>query len=349
VNRRGSARTGWTLDFARASARVLSMLSFEIVGYALRSPRDWYINTSKGRDAAEPAAEQLMGGSPLFRGVGKAPSVVNTTMVGVSVWESVVLVIWAGAPSTAFEWDRLERNRRCQRFSVSVTPAAHGMEARWEDADGQLLRHVVILNGELVTNLGDARIFDEHADTDTSLTVREGRLPATTVKRLLAEAGEDEVKTYDGRRYVRTSDPALLHQARIMHIDRRRRTWVAVDQTGKINTLYDPLADLSGRPDPDRLALEVVQAWFGIDLEDDDQAPPVSRYAWPASPDIQGLTPAIRTIQQDQTAFFALLATATFDDVAERVADRYDLHLHDAYDLLKEPLLNLIPHRPTTS
>jgi len=326
------------------------MLSFEIVGYAPRSPRDWYVNTSKGRDAAEPAAEQLMGGSPLFRGVGKAPSVVNTTMVGVSVWESVVLVIWAGIPSTAFGWDRLERNPRCQRFSVSVTPAAHGMEARWEDAEGHLLRHVVILNGELVTNLGNAHLVDETADTDTSLAPAwEKRLPAKAVTRLLGEAAEDQIKTYDGRRYVRTDDPALLHQARIVHTDRRRQTWVALDQNGTINTLHDPLADLSGTLDPDRLALHVVQAWFRVDLTDDDQAPPVLQYTWPASRDIRGLTKAIRTIQQDQTGFFALLAAATFDDAAERVADHYDLHLQDAYALLEEPLLNLIPHRPTTS
>jgi hypothetical protein len=73
----------------------------------------------------------------------------------------------------------LERDPRSQRFFVSVSPAAYGMEARWDDAEGQILRHVVISGGDLVTNAGDARLVDEHADTDYSLRPAwENRLPA---------------------------------------------------------------------------------------------------------------------------------------------------------------------------
>ncbi|WP_091413533.1 hypothetical protein [Friedmanniella luteola] len=324
------------------------MLSFEIVGYAPRSPRDWYIHPSKGRDTAEPLASRLMGRGPLFRGVGKASTVVGQDVVGISVWGPVVLIIWSGTPASAFNWDDLQRDPKCQRFSVSVTPAANAMEARWEDANGQVMRHVVVSDGELVTNVGDASLVDEGADTDTSLApVWDNRLPATTVKRLLADASEDEIKVYDRRRYVRSDDRDLLYEARIVHTDRRKRTWVAVDQTGKINTLYDPLADLSGDLDPDDLAVNVVAAWFRIGLLDEGVEPPVSRYAWPEAPGSRGLAAAIRTIQEDQSGFFDVLAASSWADADERIASHYGLHWRDVNDLLNEPLRNLLPHRPT--
>ena len=136
------------------------MLSFEIVGYAPRSARDWYRNAGGGRGAADATAQQLMGESPLFRGVRRASALTNQELVGVSVWGAVVLVIWSGTPETALRWDRLEHDPACQRFSVSVTPAGHAMEARWEDGSGRILRHVVISDGDLVTNAGKAHLVD---------------------------------------------------------------------------------------------------------------------------------------------------------------------------------------------
>ena len=87
---------------------------------------------------------------------------------------------------------------------------------------------------------------------------------------------------------------------------------MAVDQAGKINTLHDPLADLTDDLEPDNLAVQVVNARFRVDMHNDDASPPVNRYAWPGSPELRGLAAAIETVQKDQQGFFTLLASTIY-------------------------------------
>lgn len=249
-------------------------------------------------------------------------------------------------PDSSFRWDLLRPDPRCHRFQVSVFPASSDLEIRWDGPNGELLRHVEISAGEIVTNVGDARILDENADTDDSLQIDwDQRLPAKVAKQLLGDAADGEVKTYDGRQYVRCDRRSILKRARIVHTDRSGRTWVAVDQTGKINTLRDPLAELRGDIDPDELADQVLETWFRFSMFDTDGFPPVNRYAWPEDPDFVGLAAAVRLIQQDQSEFFALLSAADYDNVNELLQEHYGLDYRDVWALLKEPLLNLLPHR----
>jgi hypothetical protein len=81
-------------------------------------------------------------------------------------------------------------------------------------------------------------------------------------------------------------------------------------------------------------------------MSSENEGPPVSRYAWPDAHEIQGFARAIRTIQDDQAGFFALLSTVSYEDVDAAPTECYEFHFRDVNDLRTEPLLNLLPHRP---
>lgn len=325
------------------------MMQYEVVGYAPKSLRSIRNYPWSGRKLADGIAQQLLGGDPLFRGERRSDQVVgpqDQPLLGISTWGPMVFIMWSGMPETSLRLDALDFPG-CHRFQVSVFPASDGVDARWNAPTGEVLRHVNVSGGVVVTDEGDAGLLDVDGETDTSpVPVWENRLPAKVTRNLLAGASESEVKMYDGRRYVQTTDKDVLERARIVHYDDDGRTWVAIDQTGPINTLLDPLAAVSEEVDTDKLADQVLKAWFNFSMSDSWDGYAVNCYAWPDQPELQDLAVAIRTIQQDPATFFGLLATATYDTADKLIQRHYGVDHMVSEDLLREPLLTLLPRKP---
>jgi hypothetical protein len=322
------------------------VLQYEVVGYAPRSPRDWYIHPSPGRAAAERVATELLGAGSAYRGVQPAAKLTNRTeLVGVTVFGPVTIVIWSGRPDTALRWDRLTHDPRCARFRVGAYPASDGMDADWLDADGVVQRRVSVAGGQVVADEGEARVFDVDGETDESLDIDlDNRLPKSICTALLKAAGPGEIQVYDGRRYVLSSDREVWKRARIVRPGPKNSRWVAVDQTGKINTLRDPLARPLNTADPDELAAEVVHTWFRFrpDADSDDKLPPMHTYSWPKDREYRSLASAMKRIHDDQAGFFSLVGDSDTDSVVDRLAERYELRVEDALALLNEPLNTLL-------
>lgn len=323
------------------------VLQYEVVGYAPRSPRDWYIHPSPGQAGTEQLAAPLLGPGTIYRGTRPAATLVNRTdLVGITMFGPVIIVMWSGRPESALNWDQLNHDPRCQRFRVGVYPASDGMEAEWTSADGEIRRHVSISGGEIVVDHGETRVFDEDADTDNTLEIDwDNRLPKSITSALLNDAGPGEIETYDGRRYVLTADPSVWKRARIVRRGPKRSRWVAVDQTGPINTLRDPLAKPVPATDPDELGADVLETWFLFrpDADADDLlVPPMHTYSWPDDPKYRSLVDAMKRIRQDQAGYFTLVGDSDSNTVADRIAERYQLHLKDVLALLEEPLNTLI-------
>jgi hypothetical protein len=321
-------------------------MQYEIVGYAPDAPQTWWNRSGGGRAACDRAADQLLGDGALRHGF-EAPlswQRDDPPRIGIRIFEPVIMIAWSGVPDSSLRWDRLVVDPSCHRFHVGVFPASDGLEVSWTSPEGELLRRVSIDGGTVMADEGEARLFAEDEDgVDASLRVEDDlRLPKKVVQGLIASAAADELKLYDGRRYVRTEDRSVIKKARIVHVDDHGKSWVAVDQKGPVNLLGDPLHDLSR--DVEEIAEQLLRAWFRIDLSDEhDEALKFNTYCWPDHPMIKDLAAAVVKIRQDRKAFFTLLGAADQTPAADLIAQRYDVAPRTAYDLLALPLDHFLP------
>ncbi len=320
------------------------MRNFTLVGYAPRTARDWYSGRPLGRGAAEEVARQLLGEGSVWMGWRPPERLTDghgDPLLGILVCGAVTLITWSHMPETSLRWDRLATDPPRERFMVSSSPASNDLEASWISSTGRVRRRVQISGDQVQVDEGDDRLFEEDADDDPTLDVRyfEKKLPARTVRALLAQAAEDEISTYDGRRYVLTRDEGLAEAAYIVRPAGRRKWWVAVDQSGPVNTLRDPLARPLQIDDLDALAERIARAWFR-----DDQAVGYHAFSWPDGPADHGLAHALATVRGGQRAFFEILADARDDDQLRfRLQDRFGLSSSDVHLLLTHPLSGVLP------
>lgn len=320
------------------------MRNFTLVGYAPRTARDWYSSPPRGRGAAEKVARQLLGEGTVWKGRRPPEQLTDEDgqpLLGVMVCGAVTLITWSHMPETSLRWDRLPQDPPRERFMVSSSPASDDLEASWIASTGEVRRRVQISGDQVHVDEGDERLFEEDADDDPTLDVRYGepRLPARTVRALLAQAAEDEISTYDGRRYVLTRDAGLADAAYIVRPAGRKKWWVAVDQSGPVNTLRDPLARPLQTDDLDALAERIANAWFR-----DNQTFGYDAFSWPDGPADHGLAHALATVRGAQREFFDILADARDDDQLRRsLEDRFGLSSHDVHLLLTHPLGAILP------
>ncbi len=253
------------------------MLQYNIVGFAPEHCRDHGHYPRAAAALAEAAAGSLLGvevaeSDDLFNPIDVV-SPRESPRLGVALHGQISIFIWSGVPSEVLNWRGLSFAGPVHRFDLGFYPASEGLTLSWHDPDGQLVRHVDVSGARVRQDSGTARVLDEQADTDETIDFEVGhRLPKQDVAQLLASAGQDDIIVYDGRRYVRSDDPQMGYRARITHTSPDGQNWVAVDQSGPVNTLKDPLvAALQGDEiDVAVLADSMAQAWFNLSFVNED-------------------------------------------------------------------------------